>query len=158
MKNVFFQSVTSLEDLKKQFRKLALELHPDKGGNEKDFINMKNEYDHVFEQLKNNAPKNEDGSINFDELNNFKEILEQLINFDITLEVIGSWIWVSGNTFEAKTTLKELKFKWAAKKKAWYYHEEQYKKRSKKNYTLEEIRTMHEHTKVKTNRKAALGQ
>lgn len=159
MKNTFFQSVSSLEELKKQYRKLALIHHPDKGGEEKDFIELKNQYDQLFEQMKKGFnPENNKGFTAYDDINNFKEIIDQLINFDIELEIIGSWIWVSGNTFEAKTTLKENGFKWANKKKAWYYHEGEYKKFSKKHYSLEEIRTMHEHQKVRTNRKAAIGE
>lgn len=150
----FFQSVTSLEGLKKQFRKLALELHPDKGGNEKDFINMKDEYDQLVKEMSSGSAAKEFENFNSEA---FKSIIEKLINYDIELEIIGTWIWVSGNTFEAKTTLKELNFKWASKKKAWYFHEGDYKKKGKKNYSLEEIRTMHEWQKIKTNRKAALG-
>ncbi len=37
--------------------------------------------------------------------------------------MIGSWIWVSGDTKEIKEKLKELGFKWASKKKMWYYGE-----------------------------------
>lgn len=38
--------------------------------------------------------------------------------------------------------LKELKFRYAHKKQAWYYHTEPYRKRSKRELTLDEIRDM----------------
>jgi curved DNA-binding protein CbpA len=144
----FFQSVTNLEELKKQYRKLALKHHPDKGGNEKDFIQLKKEYDQLFEKLN----KTEETS------NAYKNIIDSLINFDIDLEIIGTWVWVSGpNTFAIKDQLKELGFKWAGKKKAWYWHEGEYKAMHKKNFSLDEIRTMHEVKKIKTNSKKVLG-
>lgn len=41
-----------------------------------------------------------------------------------------------------KEMLKELKFRYAHKKQAWYYHTEPYRKRSKRELTLDEIRDM----------------
>lgn len=39
----------------------------------------------------------------------------------ITLEVCGSWIWVTGNTYPHKTVFKQAGFMWASKKKQWYF-------------------------------------
>ena len=61
---------------------------------------------------------------------------------DIEVEICGTWIWVSGNTKAHKEMLKELKFRYAHKKQAWYYHTEPYRKRSKRELTLDEIRDM----------------
>lgn len=35
------------------------------------------------------------------------------------IEIIGNWIWVSGNTKYYKEILKSLKFNWINNKKAW---------------------------------------
>ena len=43
----YFSLEMSIEELRTNFRKLCLELHPDKGGNAEDFKAMKNEYDYV---------------------------------------------------------------------------------------------------------------
>lgn len=139
--NQFFQSVTNLEELKKQYKKLALKHHPDRGGNEKDFIALKKEYDRLFEELNKTEETN----------NTYKNIIDQLIIFDIDLEIIGTWVWASGNTFQIKDRLKELGFKWAAKKKAWYFYEGEYKRIHKKDFSMDEIRNMHETKKIKTH-------
>lgn len=43
-------------------------------------------------------------------------------NNNIKIERIGSWIWVSGDTFEIKDTLKEMGFFYSGNKKAWYFN------------------------------------
>ena len=62
---------------------------------------------------------------------------------DIVIEIIGCFIWVTGNTRTYKDRLKELKFQWHSKKFAWYLKPEDYKKRSRGDYDLDEIREMY---------------
>jgi hypothetical protein len=62
---------------------------------------------------------------------------------NIIIEVIGCFIWLTGNTKIYKTKLKELKFNWHSKKIAWYLKPEDYKKRNHKDYNLDEIRAMY---------------
>ena len=83
-------------------------------------------------------------------------IIDALLNFDLTIEIIGTWIWVSGDTFAVKAQLKELGFKWASKKKAWYWHPEGYVRMHKKNFTLDEIKNMHGSQTLKTSSKKLL--
>jgi len=39
----------------------------------------------------------------------------------VKVELIGSWVWVSGNTKPVKDDLKAAEFKWNSKRKMWYY-------------------------------------
>ena len=61
----------------------------------------------------------------------------------IVIELCGSWLWVTGDTFSAKSILKELHFMWSRKKSAWYFHFEPYKKRGKVERSMEDIRNMY---------------
>nr|WP_172685266.1 molecular chaperone DnaJ [Bacillaceae bacterium JMAK1] len=138
----FFQSVKTLEDLKAEYRKLAKKLHPDTGGNHDDFIQMKAEYERVAE-----------GFASKDDYKGFASIIDSLIKYDnISIEIIGDWIWVSGKTYEIKLELKSLDFHYAKKKKAWYWHDGSYQKRHKRNYSLDEIRDMHDSKTIKQNK------
>ncbi len=47
------------------------------------------------------------------------ETLSSLPN--ITVEICGSWIWVSGDTKSHKEILKSLKMRWHRKKHKWYW-------------------------------------
>jgi len=45
----------------------------------------------------------------------------------IRIEIIGDWIWLSGNTYLYRKTLKETGFLFAAKKVMWFYRPPEYK-------------------------------
>ena len=142
----YFTNCKTAEELKKAYRTWAKKLHPDLGGNAEEFKQMQNEYEKLWERLKN-VHQNAQGETYTKETDETPQEFIHIINVLITLvgvevEICGKWIWVSGNTKAHKETLKQLKFKWAHKKQAWYYHAEPYKKKSHVDYTLDEIRDM----------------
>lgn len=156
----WFNNPTTLEELKKQYRKLCMENHPDLGGNTADMQEINNEYDLLFEKLKN-IHKNSEGKTYTKETTETPEQFTQIINAlihlnGIEIEICGSWIWLSGNTKEHKEILKNLKFRYASKKQAWYFHSEPYKKKSKRELTLDEIRDMFGSTKYKSEEEKLL--
>lgn len=61
----------------------------------------------------------------------------------IIIEIIGCFVWVTGDTKPSKDKLKVLGFQWHSKKYAWYFAPENYRKRSRRDYDLDEIRTMY---------------
>ncbi|PEK34080.1 molecular chaperone DnaJ [Bacillus pseudomycoides] len=135
----FFQNVFTLEQLKKEYKRLAKVHHPDCGGDHKNFIALKNEYDMLFKQLNKGNEK----------ADTFKNIIDVISKYNVDIEIIGTWIWVSGSTYPIKEELKKLKFAYSRKKKAWYFYEGEYKKGHRKNFTMEEIREMHGVQQVK---------
>ena len=142
----YFTNCKTAEELKKEYRRLAKELHPDLGGDTEEFKIMQNEFEKMWERLKN-VHKNSEGETytkesteTAEEFIHIIEVLTPLKN--ILVEICGSWIWVSGNTKEHKDILKGLHFKYAYRKEAWYFHTEPYKKKGKRELTLDEIRDM----------------
>jgi len=143
----FIPTPHTAEELKSQYRKLAMQHHPDQGGNAEDMKAVNNEYDVLFEILKD-IHKTKDGKTYTKATNEtadtFKDLISELMKMDdITIEVIGCFVWVTGNTKPYKEQLKSLKFQWHTKKIAWYLKPEDYKKRSRKDYDLDTIRTMY---------------
>ena len=142
----YFHNCKTAEELKKAYRTWAKKLHPDLGGNAEEFKVMQNEYEKLWERLKN-IHTNSQGETYTKETTEtpqeFINIINTLVKLNgVHVEICGNWIWCSGNTQPYKDTLKSLKFRWAHKKKAWYYHTEPYRKRSHRELTLDEIREM----------------
>jgi len=145
----YFSNPQTSEDLKKQYRELAFKHHPDRGGSNEAMKAVNNEYDELFKILKD-VHRTKDGETytatqeTAETSEQFKDIINELMKMDgIIIEIIGCFIWVTGNTKAYKDKLKELKFQWHSKKLAWYLKPEDYKKRSHRDYDLEEIREMY---------------
>ena len=143
----YFTNCKTLEQLKAEYKKLALKNHPDCGGDEEVMKAINKEYDQVFPKLKN-IHTNKDGEHyekeNTETADEFKDIITQLMRMElVTVEIIGSFIWVSGNTKPYREALKQLGFKWHSKKLCWYKSPEGYRRSGKKQYGMDEIREMY---------------
>jgi hypothetical protein len=112
-----FIGVEGINEVKKIYKELAKKLHPDVGGSNELFKLLNSVYNHILEHGINFAKDSE-----FDL--EIEKIISQILHYEnIIIEVVGSWIWLSGDTKNIKETLKELGFKWASKKKQWYFGE-----------------------------------
>lgn len=118
----WFTNITSVTELRNQYKKLLIRYHPDNNPNV-DTTNIMQEinaeYDKLISCLKetdDSYPK--DSSFSEDEL---KTVLKEVVKLkaDITIEIVGSWIWIYGDTYSIKNQLKNLKFRWASRKKMW---------------------------------------
>ena len=146
----YFFGIETAEELKKAFRKLAVKMHPDNGGNEEEFKAMKLEFEKLWDNLKN-IHVNHKGEqydttgterATTETAGEFMNIIEKLMFIpDITVELCGSWIWVSGNTKDHRELLKELTFRYSSNKKMWYYQRDGKRKWHKKAWSIQEIRT-----------------
>ena len=149
MNKFFTPKSETLEELKSMYRKLAVQHHPDRGGDSETMKSINAEYDELFPLLKD-VHKNKDGETytayqaSTETADSFKNLIDELMKMDnIVIEVIGCFVWVTGDTKPHKDKLKTLRFQWHTKKSAWYLKPEGYKKRSRKDYELEEIRAMY---------------
>lgn len=135
----YFKNVKILEELRKEYKRLVKENHPDNGGSNEAIKNINVEYDELFKALKNND-KTEHTKYNMAEDEMLRNVINSIINLNIDIEICGSWIWVSGNTYEYKTELKQNGFRWASKKKMWYWHSPEEKARGNGKATIDDIR------------------
>jgi len=52
-----------------------------------------------------------------------KELQEKADTAGLHLEICGTWLWVTGKTYNVKDTLKELGFRYSSNKLSWYYRQ-----------------------------------
>jgi len=141
----YFNNVKDLVELRKLYYQLALQFHPDRGGNEETMKLINNEYEIYSEKLINgnvdfsDSRKTYETQVSEELQNKINEILhlENLI-----IEIIGGWIWITGNTYPVKSELRNLEFKFSKNKTAWYWHATNYRKRSKKEFSMDGIRDL----------------
>ena len=171
MNNKYFENISTLEELRKQYKELLKLHHPDNGGNVSEMQEINAEYDRLFKILKdqhennyssdNSSAENNYSNMKYDfaEDEKLREMLNKIIHFDgIDIELVGAWIWLSGNTYAYKKELKDLGFKWASKKKMWYWHSEAFRKMSRKTLSMDEIRNYYGSMKVEPEKRIALQQ
>lgn len=141
MTNTYFKNIENINELKKAYHKLCKLNHPDNGGDTATMAQINNEYEYMFNKLKN-AQNTDKSTTHINETpEQFKDIINKIINLDLDIELCGSWVWVSGNTKPFKDVLKAAGFRWASKKHMWYWRAEENAVYSKgKSKTMAEIR------------------
>ena len=144
----WFKDVTTIEEPRKRYRELLKRYHPDtKNGSVEITQEINAEYDLVFSIL--SMEKQEDKqSYTQEENEQFKAIMNAIIGFNITLEVIGSWIWCF-DCYPYKDQLKALGFTWCSKKRARVWHEEPYYRHHKKEIPLSAIKARYGYQTIK---------
>lgn len=139
MKTNYFSGCASLDEVKQRYKQLALENHPDRGGDKR----VMQEINAQYEAIKKNPSfkfwkEKEESRKDFTE---FPSIISMIIGLEgITIELCGNWIWISGATFRYKQQLKKAGFFFAGEKKLWYWRPHDYKSANRKPIPIEEIR------------------
>ena len=58
----------------------------------------------------------------------YRAVIEQLIGLPgIIIDVVGNWVWVTGETKDVRLQLKEIGLFYASKKVAWYFRSEEFR-------------------------------
>lgn len=136
MKN-YFENCRTLDELKAEYKRLAKQYHPDMGGDTATMQAINNQYEAAFNRMNGKAAN---GTANTETAADFINIINQLMKIKgITVEIVGNWVWCSGDTRPVKEELKAAGMRWASKKRMWYWHSGEYYKRSS-NASMDAIR------------------
>lgn len=139
----YFENITSLDELKKAYRRLAMQHHPDRGGSTEIMQAINREHDALFEVLKTQHNATADQYHKTTETpEEFRNIIETLLKLDgLEVELCGSWLWIGGDTKKHKAELKKAGCRWSNNKKLWYWrHPEDGAHWSKGKKSIGEIR------------------
>lgn len=141
----------TIEAIKRQYHKLALQHHPDRGGDLKtmqeinaEFDELRKRYYNVHEGKNGTTYTDESQTTTTDVDDRFIEIIDKLMKMDdVGIEICGSFVWLSGNTFDYRDDIKALGAKWAKKKRMWFIAPCDWKKRSGREWSMDKIRERH---------------
>lgn len=137
-----------------------MKYHPDRGGDTKIMQEIVSEYDlkfkslksaYNFEQRKANKPETTETP------DKFREIIEVLVSLNgIKVELCGSWLWISGSTYQHREVLKKAGCQWSKAKNKWYWYYREAGKSYKKTrgfYSMNQIRNKYGSTNLNLKNK-----
>lgn len=136
------------EIIKIAYRQACKKYHPDRNPAGLEMMKLINAAYDALQDVINGAPfdksvgrEYKEGSENYGE--EINKALSAIINLGLTIEVCGSWVWVSGNTKLYRDTLKAAGFKWAPKKSMWHFRPADYKSFNRGAWDMDKIRETH---------------
>ena len=164
----FSSNISTMEELRREYRRLAKLHHPDAGGNTEDMKQINAEYDRLYAILsRQEAQERPQGEQEYKHTTEDKAaedkairvVLDALAGIDADVEIIGNWLWITRNSYPYKELLKSLNFHYASRKRAWYWHFGEYHRHHKQEVSLDEIRQKYGSQKVnnRRERKAVTG-
>lgn len=144
---MFFDSCKNLNELKAEYKCLALKHHPDMGGDLRTMQAINAEYDKTFAVLKElqnfEAEQPESSTKATTEApEEFRTVVDALLKIaGIEVELCGAWLWISGDTYQNREALKACSCLWSRSKQRWYWrHAEDDCKWSRGKTSMSEIR------------------
>lgn len=142
------------DTVKKAYRTSCMKYHPDRNPAGTEMMKLiNNAYDALQDYVPIGDFENEAEVNNLsDELNS---ALNAVIGLGLTIEICGSWIWVSGDTRPHRAVLKESGYRWAPKKLMWSFCGGE-RTTSRGKFSMDDIRTRHGSTTVKSRENVRL--
>jgi len=139
MKTPYFSDCRTLEEVKSKYKELAMLHHPDRGGNTAIMQEINTEYESIIKNPVFSFAEHSEQEQQ--EFIMYPEIINKIIGLQgIIIELIGNWIWVSGNTYPYRKELKKIGFYFAPVKVMWYFRPPDYKSVNREPKTIEYIR------------------
>lgn len=136
--NNYFTEMIGVEKIKTRYRELALQHHPDIGGCVEIMKEINRQYHERLKASDRSTSRGSDGESHtyyYDEVRE-TAVAEKLAEViarslpDVRIMLVGTWIWVDGETKAVKAQLKELGFQWHSGRKKWYWNMGDYRRRS----------------------------
>jgi hypothetical protein len=128
----YFFNCQNESEAKKIYRQLSKLYHPDAGGCVADMQKLNLSYKDFLDKLHSTVDAGEEI---------YSDLVIALLKFQgLIVEITGVWLWVSGNTRQYADQLKELKLRWAPKKKMWYYRAEEFACKNRVSKDIDYIR------------------
>lgn len=132
----YFLGLHTVEEIKSKYRRLAMHYHPDRGGDAEAMKSINREY---HEALRRYHGAKTEGSEGKEHTYYYNEAIEQaviekladLIQLSlpgVRIMLVGTWLWVDGETKLVKEQLKSAGLQWHTQREKWYWHTGRYRR------------------------------
>jgi hypothetical protein len=143
----------SFAEIKDKYRRASAKYHPDRNPAGLEMMKLVNTAwaalsDYVQGSIREDSSQ-EMGEKGLNLGEDMNAALNAIMGLGLTVEICGSWIWVSGDTRPHKEILKAAGYKWAPIKKMWHFRPADTKSWSRGKFSMDEIRDRHGSTFVK---------
>ena len=141
----YFAICTTLDALKHEYRRLCKLYHPDLGGDTATMAAINDEYDEAFRRLQSGRTTSQQTAETHEAEEApeaFRAVISRLVILaGINIEICGTWIWITGNTYPNRESIKAAGCRYSKNKSAWYWRPaESAEHRSHGKATMSEIR------------------
>ena len=150
MKTDFFINCKNSGEVRDRYDELSRVFNPTNSKEPNEMINTINaEYDMLMivfreamlaEAVKEKEKEKEKVKEKLTVSEKIKELQEKVDPSGLHLEICGTWLWVTGKTYQVKDTLKDLGFRYSSNKLSWYYRQEDDRSPNQEPIPLEMIR------------------
>lgn len=137
----YFDHLHTITEVKQEYHRLTKIHHPDVGGSTETMQAINAQYTERVKHLKrygerrtaeqarettrphDNAGKTYDTARHSEAPDEFIRIISAVVGLaGIDIDLVGTWVWITGNTYIHREALKAAGFRYASKKRAWYWH------------------------------------
>lgn len=125
----YFASCKTVTEIKKLYRELAMQHHPDRGGDTATMQAINAQYHEALKRFDRQQETGSDGSqhtyyYNAEHEQSIMDKINELLKLrleGVEIWLIGKWIWVQGDTKPHREALKNAALSWHSKRLAWYW-------------------------------------
>ena len=141
---MFFDNLKTPEQIKARYFDLAKQHHPDHGGDLQTMQRINSEFAEALNAAQTASADQAQNTFDDDIPDQYISVLTVLFSIpDLSIELCGSWLWIFGNTYPARETLRDAGCCWSSSKKKWYWCPTGSTSRRRRTFTMEQIYSMY---------------
>jgi hypothetical protein len=143
-----FNATATIYDLKAKFKEFCFQFHPDVGGDTESMKLLNQVYQDRLKSFDGHtwrdAKTNKDYTYKYNPAveSDLADLIAKLVKLEgVTIEIIGVWVWLSGDaTYDYKEFLKGLGMRFSKTKRSWYWASNLGQRKQKGYYSLNALR------------------